>query len=166
MRIQRRRFLKFGHFASFLMLQQPKFSMEFKSLNNFERGPPKEHSCEVWMQLVLWFRRRWCLKLKVNDDGQTTDDGQKVIRIAHLEPSALGDLKSWKYFVTTGEISSFKPFLLLSKCFQKSSPTEVSEWVYIYRESVNPFPHIDAFWSLCSRWLFENIVTIEEIAQN
>ena len=30
----------------------------------------------------------------------------------------------------------------------------------------NPFPHIDAFWRLCSRQLFENIVTKEEIAQN
>ena len=29
----------------------------------------------------------------------------------------------------------------------------------------NPFPHIDAFWHLCSRQLFENIVTKEEIAQ-
>ena len=38
-----------------------KLSMEFKSLNNFERGPPKEQSCEVWLKLVLWFRRRWCL---------------------------------------------------------------------------------------------------------
>ena len=32
--------------------------------------------------------------------------------------------------------------------------------------SLNPFPHIDAFGRLCSRWLFENIVTKEEIAQN
>ena len=31
---------------------------------------------------------------------------------------------------------------------------------------VNPFPHIDAFWRLCSRQLFEIIVTKEEIAQN
>ena len=30
----------------------------------------------------------------------------------------------------------------------------------------NPFPHIDAFWRLCSRQIFENIVTKEEIAQN
>ena len=29
----------------------------------------------------------------------------------------------------------------------------------------NPFPHIDAFWRLCSRRLSENIVTKEEIAQ-
>ena len=32
--------------------------------------------------------------------------------------------------------------------------------------SFNPFPHIDAFWHLCSRRLFENTVTKEEIAQN
>ena len=31
---------------------------------------------------------------------------------------------------------------------------------------LDSFPHIDAFWSLCSRQLFENIVTKEEIAQN
>ena len=30
---------------------------------------------------------------------------------------------------------------------------------------INPFPHIDAFGRLCSRRLFENIVTKEEIAQ-
>ena len=33
-------------------------------------------------------------------------------------------------------------------------------------KNVNPFPHIDAFWHLCSRRLFENIVTKEKIAQN
>ena len=33
-------------------------------------------------------------------------------------------------------------------------------------EPNNPFPHIDAFWRLCSRRPFENVVTREEIAQN
>ena len=61
------------------MPQQPKFSIEFKSLNNFERGPPKEHSCEVWL--------KYCHVVK---EMLTTDDGHKVIRI---EPLALGDLK-------------------------------------------------------------------------
>ena len=36
----------------------------------------------------------------------------------------------------------------------------------IWTISINPFPHIDAFWRLCSRQLFENIATKEEIAQN
>ena len=31
---------------------------------------------------------------------------------------------------------------------------------------LNPFPHIDTFWHLCSRRLSENIVTKEEISQN
>ena len=44
--LQKRRFLKFGHFAPFLMhAQQPKFSMEIKSLNNYERQPPKDLPC-------------------------------------------------------------------------------------------------------------------------
>ena len=30
---------------------------------------------------------------------------------------------------------------------------------------LNPFPHVDAFWRLCSKQLFENIVIKEEIAQ-
>ena len=36
----------------------------------------------------------------------------------------------------------------------------------VSKERVNPFPHINAFGRLCSRRLFENIVTKEEIAQN
>ena len=31
---------------------------------------------------------------------------------------------------------------------------------------INTFPHIDAFWHLCSRRLFENMAKKEEIAQN
>ena len=38
---------------------------------------------------------------------------------------------------------------------------------YIYRKSIcNPFHHIDAFWRLGSWKLFENIATLEKIAQN
>ena len=73
-RLWRKRILKFGYFSHFLMPQQPKFSMEFKSLNSFERRPPKEHSCDVWWKLFLRFRRRWCLKLKVNDGRRTQSD--------------------------------------------------------------------------------------------
>ena len=39
---------------------------------------------------------------------------------------------------------------------------------YIMKPSifgVNPFPHIDAFWRLCSRRPFANMATKEEIAQ-
>ena len=52
--------------------------------HNFERGPSKDHSTKVWLQLVQWFLRRR-LKCEMLTDGrQTTDDGRKVMTIAHL----------------------------------------------------------------------------------
>ena len=45
----------------------------------FQRGHHGEHSCEVIRNLDQWFRR-CCLKKKI------TDDIQKLITIAHLEP--------------------------------------------------------------------------------
>ena len=42
--------------------------MDQNHLNNFERGPTKDHSCEVWSKSNQWFRRRCCLKIV---DGQT-----------------------------------------------------------------------------------------------
>ena len=47
--------------------------MDRNHLNNFERGPTKNHSCEVWSKSNQWFRRRCCLKI-VNGrtDGRTT----------------------------------------------------------------------------------------------
>ena len=40
------------------------------------------------------------------------------------------------------------------------------ELKFCWKWCLNPFPHIEAFWPLCSRQVFENIVTKEEIAQN
>ena len=52
--------------------------------HNFERGPSKDHSTKVWLQLVQWFQRRR-LKCEMLTDGRrTTDDGQKVMTIAHM----------------------------------------------------------------------------------
>ena len=64
--------------------------MESNSLNNFERGPPKDHFCQVWLESIQWFRRRCNLK-NVNgrtDDDDDDDDGRSPILIAPLEPSA------------------------------------------------------------------------------
>ena len=36
--------------------------------------------------------------------------------------------------------------------------TKFTFWVNLWLILINPFPHIDAFWRLCSRQLFENIV--------
>ena len=46
--------------------------------HNFERGPSKDHSTKVWLQLVQWFLRRR-LKCEMLTDGRrTTDDRQRT----------------------------------------------------------------------------------------
>ena len=63
-------------------------------LNNFERGPIKDHSCEVWSKSNQWFKRGCRLK-KFTDartDARTTNNGQNVSRKAHLD-IVTGELK-------------------------------------------------------------------------
>ena len=57
-----RRFLQNFLKNSISLPWQPEFLMESNSVNNFLRGPPKEHSCQVWSQLAQRFGRRRCLK--------------------------------------------------------------------------------------------------------
>ena len=48
------------------------------------RGPSNDHSWAVWLQLTQWFLRRR-LKCEMLIDGRrTTDDGRKVMTIAHM----------------------------------------------------------------------------------
>ena len=49
--------------------------------------------------------------------------------------------------------------MILSSSFKSCLQQLYRTW-----EKVNHFPHIDAFWRLCSRRLFENIVTKEEMS--
>ena len=74
--------------------------------------------------------------------------------------------------VTKWEIAQNKQFPILPQCFQFDLIIKLSFKRFFHicakilsKSFNNPFPHIDAFWCLCSRRLFENIVTKEEIAQ-
>ena len=71
-RFQRRRFLKNCLKNSISLPWQPEFLMESNSMNNFWRGPPKKHSCQVWSKLAQWFGRR-CLKKLLTTHRRTTD---------------------------------------------------------------------------------------------
>ena len=72
-RFLRRRFLKNYLQNSVSLPWQPEFLMESNSVNNFWRGPPKEHSCQVWSKLAQRFGRRRCLKkLLMMHDGRWT----------------------------------------------------------------------------------------------
>ena len=75
-----RRFLKFALIFSLFAPLWPLCAMDRNHLNNFERGSPKEHSCEVSSNLSQWFRMRCRLKETFTDDGRrtTTDaDGRR-----------------------------------------------------------------------------------------
>ena len=69
----RRRFFKNYLKNSIPLPWQPEFLMESNSVNNFWRGPPEEHSCQVWSKLAQRFGRRRCLKkLLTRHDGRRT----------------------------------------------------------------------------------------------
>ena len=51
--------------------------------NKFCRGPSSDHPCQVWFQSSKRFQRRRS-KCEKFTDRQTTDDGRKVMTIAHM----------------------------------------------------------------------------------
>ena len=71
----------------------------------------------------------------------TTDDGQKVIRIAHLEPLGLGDLKSSIFNYMKEEIFQEMPkkdSIISVKYFQNLSDVKKSNLI-CSRKRVNSF---------------------------
>jgi len=60
----------------------PTYATNWNGLNNFDRGPPRDHSCEVWSKFNKWFQRRCCLK-KLLTHGRTharTDAGRRTLK--------------------------------------------------------------------------------------
>ena len=51
-------------------------------------------------------------------------------------------------------------------CLNANICQQDGDWLFTKVIPFNTFPHIDAFWRLCSRCCFKNIVTKGEIAQN
>ena len=52
---------------TYLLTPWPSYAANWNSLNNFDRGPPRDHSFEVWSKSN---KRRCCLK-KLLTDGRT-----------------------------------------------------------------------------------------------
>ena len=76
----------------------PTYATNWNSFNNFDRGPPRDHSCEVWSKSNKRFQRRCCLK-KLLTDGRTdarTDDGRRTLKDhkSSLSTSCSGELKT------------------------------------------------------------------------
>jgi len=77
---------------TYFLTQWPTYPPNWNCLNNFDRGPPRDHSCEVWSKSNKWFQRRCSLKkllthawTDARTDARTVDDGQWAITKAHLE---------------------------------------------------------------------------------
>jgi hypothetical protein len=103
----RRRFLKI--FSNFLLFRYylPLGKGVVLHLYNSESSLPKDDLCQLWLKLVQRFwRRSWKCKsltdrrqtpdVRRQTDGQT-DDGQKVIRKAHLSFQLRWAKKLWIY---------------------------------------------------------------------
>jgi len=65
---------------TYFLTPWPTYATNHNHLNNFGRGPPRDHFCEVWSKSNEWFQRRICLSksLRTTDNGRgrTTDKGR------------------------------------------------------------------------------------------
>ena len=47
---------------TYLLTPWPTYATNWNGLNNFDRGPPRDHFCEVWSSSHKWLKRRYRLK--------------------------------------------------------------------------------------------------------
>ena len=81
----RRRFLNFVNVFSLFRNYLP-LEKGGALLKKLESPSPKDALCQVWLKLAQWFWRRWwkCEKFTTTTMTPTTDNGQILIRKAHL----------------------------------------------------------------------------------
>jgi len=73
---------------TYFLTPWPIYATNWNGLNNFDRGQPRNYSCEVWSKSNKRFQRRCCLKKLLTDGrthARTMDDGQWDITKAPLE---------------------------------------------------------------------------------
>ena len=87
--------------------------MEHNYLKEFERRPPKEHSCEIWLKFQSIVSEEKFFKEKVYGRTHGRTDGRRhhAMTIARW-PSASGAKNSGKR-----EIAHYKQFFLFPQCF-------------------------------------------------
>jgi len=70
-------FLKF-HFETHLLTPWSTYATNWNGLNNFDRWPPRDHSCEVWSKSNKRFQRRCCLRNCWRTHGRRTSKDHKI----------------------------------------------------------------------------------------
>ena len=58
---------------------------QLEQFEQYDRGPPRDNSCEVWSKSNEQFQRRRCLSKIFYAQRMTHDDEQKPVTIAHPE---------------------------------------------------------------------------------
>ena len=82
---------------TYLLTPWPTYATNWNGLNNFDRGPPRDHSCVVWSKSNKRFQRTCCLKKLLTDartDARTPDARHWTITKAHLSTLCSGELKN------------------------------------------------------------------------
>ena len=100
----------------------PTNATNWTNLNNFRRGPPRDHSREVWSKSNERFQRRRCLSKKVyarrpTDDGRRRTTDKDRSQYLTLSTWCSGELKNNNSFNKT-EAAVF-PYRL---CFPEGFP--------------------------------------------
>ena len=75
---------------TYFLTPWPTYATNWNGLNNFDRGPSRDHSCEVWSKSNKRFQRRCRLK-KLLTHART--DGRRTLK-DHKSTSCSGELKN------------------------------------------------------------------------
>jgi len=75
---------------TYFLTSWPTNTTTWDGLNNFDRGPPRDHSCEVWSKSVSEE-----MLFKEIVDERTLYDGQWTITKSHIEHFVLRWAKKW-----------------------------------------------------------------------
>ena len=127
---------------TYLLTLWPTYAINWNNLNNFDRGPPRDHSCEVWSKSNERFQRRRCLSKQVyarrtTDDARRTtdDDGRRTKTDHNSSPWALWrnnfgrgpprdhSCEVWsKSTLCSGELKSKYSYLYIDYYGQRNTP--------------------------------------------
>jgi len=127
----------------------PTYAINWNGLDNFDRGPPRDHSCEVWSKSNKRFMRRCCLK-KLLTHGRThaRTDGRRT-------PDTEGSQKLTEHFVLRwAKNTPYANEVICMHCSQVLEVCWLVGWInatfqnwLVYITAVSPFTSIPGFIS-------------------
>ena len=142
---------------TYFLTPWPIYATNWNGLNNFDRGPPRDHSCEVLSKSNKRFQRRCCLKKLLMDARM--DDGHRTLKDHKSSLSTLcsGELKNQQTamaktfenifkqnwcinnpLVTPSEMTFGAP-KGVNSCFLSHNVIWANQLLYRYKCSVNTF---------------------------